>query len=65
MKIPKKLKIGGHHVTVRQVEQMQGDFPTHWRLDESQNLIELQKSNTMLTEKEVTLMHRNTPRCEL
>ena len=57
MKIPKKLKIGGHLVTVRQVEQMQGDFPHAaggWT--ESQNLIELRKSNTA-SQKEVTLIH--------
>lgn len=57
MKIPAKLKIGGHIVKVRLVEEMQGDYPNAaggWT--ESQNLIEIRKSQKG-SQKEATLVH--------
>lgn len=57
MKIPKKLKIGGHDVKVRFTETMQGDYPNAsggWT--EALNLIEIRKSLAG-SQKEVTLIH--------
>lgn len=57
MKLPKKLKIGGHTVKLEVVEEMQGEHPNAaggWT--ESQNLIQIRKSQTG-SQKEVTLIH--------
>ena len=57
MKIPKKLKIGGHSVKVEIVETIPGDFPNaggSWT--ESQNLIQICKSQ-VASQQEASLMH--------
>lgn len=57
MRLPKKLKIGGHDVKLEVVEQMEGEHPNAaggWT--ELANLIQICKSQTG-SQKEVTLLH--------
>lgn len=56
MKIPKKLKIGGHIVTVREVEEVVDGEKWAGGWTESQNLIEIRKAQAQ-SQKEVTLIH--------
>ena len=58
MKIPKKLKIGGHVVTVKVVDNVANEEGTTWAggWTGSQNLIEIRKAQVQ-SQKEVTLLH--------
>lgn len=56
MKIPKKLKIGGHSVTVRQVDEVTPGEQWSGGWIESQNLIEIRRGQAM-SQKEVALIH--------
>lgn len=58
MKIPKKLKIGGHIVTVKVVDNVANEENTTWAggWTDSQNLIEIRKAQAQ-SQKEVTLLH--------